>query len=218
MEEIGFATPGCVLCHPDSQITQARKLRATVFAFDTLASPMTKGFPAVLYAHGAVEPCVVSKLLHVVNSSGEIQKDKPAPRALTAGKAASIIITLDRACNCSLCAFLCLAESVCVPLFASVRRCDRRLDLDTYRSYGDGGVRHHQISRAVYAACWGCDSRAGDGYQNATWLTGTRREFRTAVGTELGIAFSSVSNVADTETMRRTKGGRTRLRHSPFQV
>ena len=97
VEEVGFATPGCVLCHPDSQITQARKLRATVYAFDTLATPMTKGFPAVLYAHGAVEPCVVSKLMHVVNAAGEVQKDKPAPRALTAGKAASIVITLDRA-------------------------------------------------------------------------------------------------------------------------
>ena len=97
VEEVGFATPGSVLCHPDSQITQASKLRATVYAFDTLATPMTKGFPAVLYAHGAVEPCVVSKLLHVVNAAGEVQKDKPAPRALTAGKAASIVITLDRA-------------------------------------------------------------------------------------------------------------------------
>lgn len=177
MEEVGFATPGCVLCHPDSQITQARKLRATVFAFDTLASPMTKGFPAVLYAHGAVEPCVVSKLLHVVNSAGEVQKDKPAPRALTAGKAASIVVTLDRACKCSLCAFLYLAESVCVPLLASVRRCDCPA-LDTRRSNGHGGVRHHQISRAVYAAGWGCDGRAGDGYQNATWLSGTHTEFR----------------------------------------
>jgi translation elongation factor EF-1alpha len=113
VEEVGFATPGCVLCHPDSQITQARKLRATVFAFDTLASPMTKGFPAVLYAHGAVEPCVVSKLLHVVNSAGEVQKDKPAPRALTAGKAASIVVTLDRACKSVLCARFCTWPSPC---------------------------------------------------------------------------------------------------------
>ena len=68
-----------------------------VFAFDTLPTPITKGFPALLYAHGAVEPCVVSKLLHSVSPAGLVEKDKQAPRALAAGKAASVVITLDRA-------------------------------------------------------------------------------------------------------------------------
>jgi elongation factor 1 alpha-like protein len=49
VEEIGFAVAGCVLCHPDAQIAQARKLRATVFAFDTLETPMTKGFPVRIH-------------------------------------------------------------------------------------------------------------------------------------------------------------------------
>ena len=47
-------------------------------------------------AHGAVEPCVVSKLLHVATASGVVCKDKPPPRALTAGKAAAVVLTLER--------------------------------------------------------------------------------------------------------------------------
>ena len=48
VEEASFAVTGSVLCHPDAPVPVARKLRVTLFAFETLETPIVKGFPALL--------------------------------------------------------------------------------------------------------------------------------------------------------------------------
>ena len=46
--------------------------------FDTLETPMTRGYPAILYAHGAAEPVTVTKLMSIVDkNTNAVLKAKP---------------------------------------------------------------------------------------------------------------------------------------------
>ena len=81
----------------DNPVPLAAKCRATLQVFDTLETPIVKGSPALLYSHGAVESCVVSKLVSILDRSGGVAKK--APRAVR--------FQIVLFCACACCTLIC---------------------------------------------------------------------------------------------------------------
>jgi elongation factor 1 alpha-like protein len=98
-----------MLCSIASPIKVARKFEAKIMTMPVLEVPIVKGTSMTIHMHNIDEPVNISRLVSVLNQTGEIEKKKP--RCITREKSAVVQITCPR--------------SICIELFSDYRQLGR---------------------------------------------------------------------------------------------
>lgn len=84
--------PGCVLCPPHFPISAVCTFKAQLLTIN-LHLPITPGQPVELYCHAQAQAATVSKILALVDKTGQLG---PRPRCLTGSMAAIVRIRCEQ--------------------------------------------------------------------------------------------------------------------------
>ncbi|CAI5738927.1 unnamed protein product [Hyaloperonospora brassicae] len=102
-------TTGSILCSIASPVRLAKKFEAKIMTMPTMEVPLVKGTYVTIHMHNIDEPVNVTRLVSVLNKTGEVGRKKP--RCITRECSAVVQITCHR--------------SVCLETFADYRQLGR---------------------------------------------------------------------------------------------
>ncbi|GAM20318.1 hypothetical protein SAMD00019534_034930 [Acytostelium subglobosum LB1] len=84
---------GSILSDPEKPIKVAKRFLAQIVTF-ALPLPITNGFQAVFHAHSMEEPATITKMVSLLDGSGEVSKKNP--RCVSDGMTAVVEVTLSK--------------------------------------------------------------------------------------------------------------------------
>ncbi|GAB9468200.1 Translation elongation factor tu [Globisporangium polare] len=100
---------GSILCSIPSPVRLARRFEAKIMTMPAVEVPLVKGTCVTIHIHHVDEPVNITRLISILNKSGEVEKRKP--RCITREKSAVVQITCQR--------------PICLEVFSSYRQLGR---------------------------------------------------------------------------------------------
>ena len=91
--DIARLSTGNVLSFPDGRPPLTRKCLVRIMVMDELAVPIIRGAQVLFHMHSLDIPCVMTKLVSILNRDGTVKKERP--RSLPPGSNAVVELTLS---------------------------------------------------------------------------------------------------------------------------
>ncbi|KAL3671114.1 hypothetical protein V7S43_004296 [Phytophthora oleae] len=107
--DVSALTTGSILCSISSPVQLAKKFEAKIMTMPAVEVPLVKGTYVTIHMHNVDEPVNITRLVSILNKTGEVEKKKP--RCITRERSAVVQITCHR--------------KICLEEFANYRQLGR---------------------------------------------------------------------------------------------